>query len=165
MLRTRAHPAQSYHIHCGHLSRRWLSFCLCDKWTGRHTHGNPLTSASTEMSFTQSSICWGFVMAKLLTPLSNAPHKTTMEVEKGNWEITLESTLAPGFPLNQLCWWYYLSSAEGVGDMWRRGCTLLSSCSLLLHLCYQELLVSHNSPRMHIFLLEVMSRAVYCASF
>lgn len=55
-------------------------------------------------------------MAKLLTSLSNAFHKTRMEVEKGNWEITLESALAPGFSLNQLCWGYYFSSAEGVGD-------------------------------------------------
>lgn len=44
-------------------------------------------------------------------------------------------------------------------------CKLLPTHSLPLHLCFQELTVSHNSPSLSTFLLEVMSRAVCCAFF
>lgn len=65
---------------------------------------------------------------------------------KGSWEIALESILGPDFPLNQLCLGYYLSGAEGVGDMYQMSYMLLPSHSLPLKLCSQELPVSHNSP-------------------
>lgn len=80
------------------------------------THDIVLTSAPTEMGFTQSSV-WGFVVAKLRGLIYDVPHKTRMDTRKGSWGITLERILAPGFPHSQLCWRYYLSSAEGVGDM------------------------------------------------
>lgn len=109
------------------------------------THDIPLTSAATEMGFTQSSI-WGFVTAKLLALISDVPHKTRVDTGKGSWEITLETILAPGFPQSHLCWRYCLSSAEGVGDTYQMPCVPLSVHFLPLHLSFQELPVSHNSP-------------------
>lgn len=107
------------------------------------THDIALTSAPTEMGFTQSSI-WGFAVAKLLALIYDVPHKTRVNTRKGSCEITLERILAPGFPHSQLCWRYYLSSAEGVGDMGQMVvCPSLYSSYPYL---FQEPPVSHNSP-------------------